>query len=320
MRQFIVGTGGKVLYVQGAPLANSEARSQSFGVLELTLRPASYDWRFVSDTGMLFSDIGSQACDNPPSDLSRPEAPTGLTATAAGATEVDLAWTAPSDNLGVTRYEIYREHRLLASSNTALASYTDTTASPSTTYQYVVRARDAAGNLSLASNAVSVTTLPANAVVFGAEADARVEEANPDVNYGTSYLRADGGNGPDVESYLTFDVTGLSTPVQSAKLLLYAYSETVDGPAVYGVADAWAESGITWSNRPARATSATADIGAITANRRIEYDVTPLVEETASTALRLPPRPRTESTSTRAKPSTVPGSWSSANEPIPIAE
>ena len=197
VREFIVGTGGKVLYVQGAPLANSEARSQSFGVLELTLRPASYDWRFVSDTGMLFSDMGSQACDNPPSDLSRPEAPTGLTATAAGATEVDLAWTAPSDNLGVTRYEIYREDRLVASSSTALASYTDTTASPSTTYQYVVRARDAAGNLSLASNAVTVTTLPANAVVFGAEADARVEEANPDVNYGTSYLRADGGNGQD---------------------------------------------------------------------------------------------------------------------------
>ena len=277
VRQFIAGTGGKVPYSQGPALANSEARATGFGVLQLTLRPASYEWRFVSETGVLFSDTGSQACDSPPSDVLRPEAPSGLTATPATAAEVDLAWTAPSDNLGPTRYEIYRDDHLVASTSTAFTSYTDVTAAPSTTYRYEVRARDAAGNISFASNSATVTTLPANAVVFSAAADARVEELNPDVNYGTSNLRTDGGVDPDVLSYLSFDVSGLSGPPQSATLRLYATSETADGPAVHGVADAWTEAGITWANRPAPASGPADDKGALSANRWVEFDVTSLV-------------------------------------------
>jgi hypothetical protein len=249
----------------------------SFRVLQLTLHPASYEWRFVSETGMLFSDTGSQACDSPPSDLTRPEAPTGLAGTAAGATEVDLAWTAPPDNLGATRYEIYRDDHLVGSTTTALTNYTDTTAAPSATYRHEVRARDAARNLSFASNSATVTTLPANALVFGAEGDSRVQEANPDLNYGTSYLRTDGGNGPDVESYLTFNVDGLAGPPQTAKLRIYANTETVDGPAVYGISDAWAELGITWADRPARTGGPADDKGPLAPFRWVEFDVTPLV-------------------------------------------
>jgi hypothetical protein len=104
-----------------------------------------------------------------------------------------------------------------------------------------------------------------------------VEEANPDLNYGASSLRTDGGSGPDAESYLTFAVSGLSGPPQMAKLRIYPYTETVDGPAVYGVADAWMEGSITWTNRPARTGGAIDDKGAIAPNRWIEYDVTPLL-------------------------------------------
>jgi hypothetical protein len=63
VRQFIVGTGGKTLYAQGTPIANSEARNDSsFGVLELTLHPAGYDWRFVPAEGDSFTDSGSSPC------------------------------------------------------------------------------------------------------------------------------------------------------------------------------------------------------------------------------------------------------------------
>jgi hypothetical protein len=63
IRQFIVGTGGKVLYAQGTPIANSEVRNDSsFGVLELTLHPAGYDWRFVPAQGDSFTDSGSSPC------------------------------------------------------------------------------------------------------------------------------------------------------------------------------------------------------------------------------------------------------------------
>jgi hypothetical protein len=67
IREFIVGTGGKSNYPQGTPLATSEVRnSSSYGVLELTLHPAGYDWRFVPAEGDTFTDAGSAGCRNAP--------------------------------------------------------------------------------------------------------------------------------------------------------------------------------------------------------------------------------------------------------------
>jgi acid phosphatase type 7 len=278
VRQFIVGTGGRSLYAQGVPIANSEARnSRSFGVLELTLRPSSYDWRFLSATNTGFEDAQSQACDSPPHDTSRPEAPTGLSATVTSGTQVDLNWMEARDGLGATRYEIYRDGSLLASTTSAVTTYTDTTANPSTTHSYEIRARDAAGNLSFASNPSTATTPPPSTVAFDAEADARVEEGHPETNYGGSNLRVDGGADPDVESYLRFNLNGLETTIQSAKLRVYAYSGTGDGPAVSGSEVGWAEPGITWANRSPAVTVPVDDKGQIAANSWVEYDVTPLV-------------------------------------------
>ena len=41
-------------------------------------------------------------------DTAPPTAPTGLSATAAGATQANLSWTASSDNVGVTEYRVER--------------------------------------------------------------------------------------------------------------------------------------------------------------------------------------------------------------------
>lgn len=62
--QFVVGTGGKSLESAGSPGpgSNSAAATQTFGVLELTLKATSYDWRFVPEAGRTFSDAGSAAC------------------------------------------------------------------------------------------------------------------------------------------------------------------------------------------------------------------------------------------------------------------
>jgi hypothetical protein len=63
IRQFTVGTGGKSLDSIGPPLPNSEVLDNStFGVLELTLHPTSYDWSFVPEAGGTFSDSGSYNC------------------------------------------------------------------------------------------------------------------------------------------------------------------------------------------------------------------------------------------------------------------
>ena len=53
-------------YHRGAittPVPNSEVRnSDTFGVLRLTLHPASYDWKFVPEAGGTFTDSGTGYC------------------------------------------------------------------------------------------------------------------------------------------------------------------------------------------------------------------------------------------------------------------
>lgn len=94
---------------------------------------------------------GSGAPDTTP-----PTPPGGLTAAARSSTQVDLNWTASTDDRGVTGYDVYRDGSFLATA--AGTSYSDLTVSPGTLYRYIVRARDAADNVSDPSNEASVTT------------------------------------------------------------------------------------------------------------------------------------------------------------------
>ena len=67
IREFIVGTGGGALGSLYGAAPNSEVRKQdSFGVLQLTLHPDSYDWRFVPVAGDPFTDSGSDTCGPAP--------------------------------------------------------------------------------------------------------------------------------------------------------------------------------------------------------------------------------------------------------------
>ncbi len=63
MRSFVVGTGGRSHYPVLVRRRGSEAvNDRVFGVLRLTLRAASYDWRFVPVAGATYADAGSSRC------------------------------------------------------------------------------------------------------------------------------------------------------------------------------------------------------------------------------------------------------------------
>jgi hypothetical protein len=83
-------------------------------------------------------------------------------------------------------------------------------------------------------------------------ADAQVNEANPNHNYGAKprLLVDGGGDDPDVASYLRFDVLGLTAPVQRATLRLRVQSNggTQNGPDVRTTDTSWSETSITWTN------------------------------------------------------------------------
>ncbi|MWC29229.1 alpha-amylase [Paenibacillus sp. MMS18-CY102] len=99
-----------------------------------------------------------------PTDTEAPTVPAGVTATAAPAgTSVQIGWSASTDNVGVTSYEVLRDGAVIVQTNSL--SYTDNGRTPGATHAYTVRAADAAGNKSASSTPVSVTLpVPADTV------------------------------------------------------------------------------------------------------------------------------------------------------------
>jgi glucose/arabinose dehydrogenase/PKD repeat protein len=95
----------------------------------------------------------------PAPDTAPPSTPAGLTASPVSPTQINLAWSASTDNVGVAGYHVFRGGTQVATA--ASTSYADTGRSPNTSYSYQVRAADAAGNVSPLSAAVSATTFAA---------------------------------------------------------------------------------------------------------------------------------------------------------------
>src|SRR6202045_4516408 len=124
----------------------------------------SYRVRATDAAGNLsaYSNTASVSTPAPP-DTTPPTAPTNLTATAASASQINLAWTASTDNVGVTGYRVERCQGAGCSNFAQISAptattFNDTGLTASTSYSYRVRATDAAGNLSSYSNTGTAST------------------------------------------------------------------------------------------------------------------------------------------------------------------
>jgi glucose/arabinose dehydrogenase len=91
-------------------------------------------------------------------DTQPPSTPGNVHTTNIASTSVTLAWAASTDNVGVVAYDIYNDGNLLTTAPGNVTSFTVTGLTPNTTYRLSLDARDAAGNVSIGSNQVSVTT------------------------------------------------------------------------------------------------------------------------------------------------------------------
>ena len=107
-----------------------------------------------SGSGQPWTSTG--ACGGTGGDTTPPSVPGGLNSPSKTSTSVSLAWNASTDNTGVTAYDVYRGGALAGSPTSTSFNVTGLTAN--TTYSFTVRARDAAGNASAQSGAISVTT------------------------------------------------------------------------------------------------------------------------------------------------------------------
>jgi len=95
-------------------------------------------------------------------DTQAPSTPGNLVATASGASQIKLSWTASTNNVGVTQYEVQRQDPGSTSfvdvGTTTRTSYNDTALAEGTSYSYRVLVRDATGRLKQYSGVASVTT------------------------------------------------------------------------------------------------------------------------------------------------------------------
>ncbi|NVJ20757.1 PQQ-dependent sugar dehydrogenase [Myxococcus sp. AM011] len=92
-------------------------------------------------------------------DTQAPSIPTGVTATALG-TSVTVSWSASTDNVGVSAYDVFRGGVKIGTVSGAPpgTTFVDSGLSPNTAYAYTVVARDAQANASAQSSAATVTT------------------------------------------------------------------------------------------------------------------------------------------------------------------
>jgi chitodextrinase len=150
------GVAGYRVYREGSLAATVAATSFS----DTGLSPATTHTYAVSayDAAGNASALSSPAVGATLPDTTPPSVPTGLAAVAVSARRIDLAWSASTDDVGVTDYDVYRGDVRLAV--VGAPAYSDDDLDPRTSYTYTVAARDAAGNLSGRS-------LPASATTFG---------------------------------------------------------------------------------------------------------------------------------------------------------
>ncbi|WP_051950815.1 endo-1,4-beta-xylanase [Actinacidiphila yeochonensis] len=118
-------------------------------------------------------------------DTTPPSAPTNLAVSGTTSSSVSLTWTAATDNVGVTGYDVYRGSTLAGSSTST--SFTDSGLTAATAYTYTVKAKDAAGNVSAASTAATATTQAGSGT--GSTGTLKVQYKNNDTAPGDNQIK-----------------------------------------------------------------------------------------------------------------------------------
>jgi hypothetical protein len=165
-------------------------------------------------------------------DTQAPTTPGGLAASGITVSSANLSWTASTDNVGVTGYDVFANGTFKGSTTTTSFSVTGLTAS--TTYSMTVKAKDAAGNVSAASTGLNVTTLANTVTYCASKGNSVVDEWIQKVVFGT-INNTSGSNG----GYADFTTQSASinagsnytitiTPAWSGTIYNEAYTVWID--------------------------------------------------------------------------------------------
>lgn len=152
-----VGVAGYIVFRNGAQIATTtntyfHNTGLSAGTA-YTYRIKAYD---AAGNRSLYSNAVTATTASLTADNQNPSAPKNLEAIVISYSQINLAWDAASDNVGVTGYEVFRNNLKIATTTDTF--FNDTGLKAGTTYAYKVRAMDRAGNKSSFSNIVTTAT------------------------------------------------------------------------------------------------------------------------------------------------------------------
>lgn len=241
--------------------ANSTyANARTFGIQSAIELYGAGSAEVIATTNAFYA-VGVGAAYSGSTDTVAPSAPTSLAASGTTGTTTNLTWTASTDNVAVTGYDIYQGTTLKGSS--ATTSYTVTGLTGSTAYTFSVKAKDAAGNVSASSSTVNVTTTAAGITYCASQGNSTADERISKVVFGTINNTSTGTTG--YENYTAISTNAARgtaytitiTPVWTSTTYNEGYAVFID----YNQDGDFSDSGETvWTKAASKTTPVTGSI------------------------------------------------------------
>ena len=154
-----IGVTGYDIYQDNIKINTSPVTITSYDVSGLTSNTSYAFYVQASDaSGNSSNSSTSNFSTLAPPDTEAPSAPTDLAASAITQSSLTLNWTASTDNVAVTGYDVYQNGIKINGANVTGTSYNVSGLIALTSYDFYVVAKDAAGNISAASNTINVIT------------------------------------------------------------------------------------------------------------------------------------------------------------------
>jgi hypothetical protein len=151
-----VGVTGYDIYANNSLLTSVAGNVLTYTDMRADSATVSYFVRAKDAAGNVSGNSNTVTRTGQSGDTTAPTTPGTLSYTTPASGQIRLAWGASTDNVGVTAYDVYANGSLRTSVGGTTLTYTDSQPD-SATVAYYVKARDAAGNTSTASNTVTRT-------------------------------------------------------------------------------------------------------------------------------------------------------------------
>ncbi|WP_326570964.1 discoidin domain-containing protein [Actinacidiphila glaucinigra] len=213
-----VGVTGYDVYADGELRTSVSGSTLAFTDNQPDSSTVSYFVRAKDAAGNVSGNSNTVTRTGSGGDTQAPSQPGDLALTQPSSGQVKLTWTAAGDNVGVTGYEVYANEVLRTTVSGTTLTYTDSQPD-SATVSYYVRAKDAAGNRSVASTTVTRngsggtgSNLAVGKPITASSSTQNFVAANANDNSVTTYWEGAGGSYPNtltVSLGANADVTSL---------------------------------------------------------------------------------------------------------------